>query len=132
MKLHHFEEIAASTDLGLVPMTIVEGFAPYGKDEIAGFPADEAYRLFSRGHAAPFEIDPADFADDEDEGGPVLEPIDVEIPENWAALHHLTKRSIAAKISGAPVANKEDAGDIITAELKRRADAAAASTGGVA
>lgn len=129
MKLHHFQAIAAGTALGLVPMMIVDSFAPYERDQIAGFPADEAYKLFIRGHAVPFEIDPSDFADEEGEGGPVLEPINVEIPEDWESLHHLTKRSLAGKISGAPVANKEDAGEIITAELKRRADAAA-ETGG--
>lgn len=45
---------------------------------------------------------------------------EVEIPDDWDKLHWFKQRALAAKISGAAVADKVSAVAIIEAELARR------------
>lgn len=53
---------------------------------------------------------------------PVVEPVElVEIPDDWASLHHATRKKIAKLISGVDAENTEAADEVISAELKRRA-----------
>jgi hypothetical protein len=55
MDIKDFEALAADNEHGLVRAKVVDGFAPYEKDAVAGFPPDEALRLFGRGAIVPID-----------------------------------------------------------------------------
>ena len=120
MKLQDFEALAAENHYGLVRMEIKTGFAPYSLGDIAGFPPDEALRLFKKGAAAPLDADPdaRPAGDGENPDAAADGPV---IPDDWEGMHHLTRVKLAKEISGGEVANKEEADEIIRAEITRRA-----------
>ncbi|MBC7168319.1 hypothetical protein [Phenylobacterium sp.] len=124
MKLHDFEALAAENRFGLVRMEIKTGFAPYSEGDIAGFPPDEAVRLFKKGAATPLDADPSDArraaAAGDGEGAGSADDVPA-IPDDWEGMHHLTRVKLAKEISGGDVANKEEADEIIRAEIARRA-----------
>jgi hypothetical protein len=118
MKLEDFE--ALTNARGLVAMTVIEGFAPFSVGDVAGFTPDEALRLFNRGAVAvPGEAKTARRA------APVQPKTEgeaqIEIPEDWATMHHLKRVSLAGKLAERKVETKEEADAIIGAEVERRA-----------
>lgn len=130
MNLQQFEKIAYENELGLVGMKIVEPFAPYRKDAIAGFPPDEAFRLFQRKMALPVDAKgkPVKAAvDDKDESGiaGADTSTSVEIPENWEQMHHLQRLKLAKDLTGRQdVESAKIADEIIRAEFEKRAGSA--------
>jgi hypothetical protein len=88
---------------------------------IAGWPRDEAERLQALGVVTILPPAPS-------EGEVGAEPSpksEVEIPEDWAGLHHMSLIALAKKIAGgaAPeITSREAANPIIEAELARRAE----------
>lgn len=56
MELKDFEKLAEGRENGLIPMRMTsDDFLPYATGEIAGFPAGQAFRNYSAGHAVLLE-----------------------------------------------------------------------------
>jgi len=125
MDVQAFEHLV--NPLGLVPMVIEDdNFAPYQRGQVAGFPPEEAARLFERQSAVPVG----------ENGAPVIPawaPQDVglnqsavsnvEIPDNWRDLHHLQQIRIAKDLLGLTQGDRvpmDVAQQAIEAELNRR------------
>lgn len=122
MKLEAFEAIA-NQETGLVLMQITQSFAPYNKNDLAGFPPHDAHRLFTRRAAVPVtkEGQPIRLSADPPQGSPEPEPVTVEIPENWREIHRLQKVILAKRITGVEGSMTEAAADeILAAEVERR------------
>lgn len=114
--------------LGLVPMRIEDdNFAPYALGQIAGFPPDEAARLFTRGSAVPVgdngQILEITVEDEGGEAAPV-QTNPVQIPDDILEQHHLQRIRLAKEIEGTdrPMTAGE-ADEIIVAEIERRSKA---------
>lgn len=125
MKLSQFQALADANPHGLVAMRVAEAFTPYAEGDIAGFPPDEALKLFASGHIALLDGVEAPPADEDDDAGSGIEAPAADIPEDWKDRHYLAKRALAAKIAGQPVNGKEEVDGVIEAELARRASAQA-------
>lgn len=116
---------------GKVPVTFLKGHGNHFAGETAGFTPDLAHELVAKGAAVYFDpaaddpkyVPPAEPAGEDDDdkkdgdGAPA-----VEIPEGWQALHGNARKSLAAKIAGAPVVSVDEADQVIAAEVTRRAD----------
>lgn len=127
MKLAQFQAVAALNLHGLVAMEVVSPFAPYSAGDIAGFPPEQALDLYVAGEATPLEVLEAD-DDDTDDTDETQAVADVEIPAEWQGLHHLKRVKLAGEIAGRKVGNKEEADEVIAAEVARRAEDAASQT----
>ncbi|WP_046869366.1 hypothetical protein [Microvirga massiliensis] len=123
MQLNTFESLANKQ--GLVLMQVVDSFAPYDEGALAGFPPDEALRLFQRKVAVPVGKDgrPVDVPADTPERSNIpAASSSVEIPENWRSLHHLQRVRIAKDLVGGArvISSVAEADLIIQGELERR------------
>src|SRR5690242_16786953 len=88
--------------MGLVPMRMIRAFAPYLKDDVAGFSPEQAATIFVRKEGVPVDEKGQEIKVD---APPPAEPKAVapqlvEIPINWADLHHLQRTALAKKLVG--------------------------------
>jgi hypothetical protein len=108
---------------GLVAMRISRPFAPYNRGDIAGFNHELAARLFVRKEGVPVNEKGEEITIDSPPPEPKAVPRHlVEIPLNWADLHHLQRVQLAKQLVGdrERKLSAEEADEVITAELKRR------------
>jgi len=110
--------------LGLVPMTILRpDMAPYVEGSIAGFPPDEAFRLYMLQAARPANVPHVELPKVSE---PAPQPnSDVVIPENWRDLHHLQRVRLAKQVAGLSdevKITKEDADDILARATNQRGE----------
>jgi hypothetical protein len=123
MQLQSFERL--TNKRGLVLMQVVDSFAPYDEGQLAGFPPDEALRLYQRKAAVPVGADgrPVAIPDDKPERSRTpAASSSVEIPPTWQSLHHLQRVRIAKEIAGhgRVISSVAEADEVIRAELQRR------------
>lgn len=127
MKFH------TNKDNGTVPVKFNHFYSGYGAGEVAGFDPDTAHNLVRKLKRAvyvdakgnpidPNQVDEDDEVDEPKNDGSGLPDL-VDIPADWETKHHLSQLAIAAKIAGAAPANAEEARQIISDELARRAAA---------
>jgi hypothetical protein len=108
---------------GLVAMRISRPFAPYSRGDIAGFNHELAARLFVRREGVPVNEKGEEIKIDSPAPEPKAIPVHlVEIPLNWGDLHILQRVQLAKQIAGnrEQKLSREEADEIIVAELKRR------------
>jgi hypothetical protein len=106
LTLADFERMALKNRL--VPMVIRRSFAPHFKGDVAGFPPQQALKLFEDGDAVPYRQPdavppqkPTATAAGKTPG--VITTDDVNppvIPENWQEVHHFSRVKLASEISG--------------------------------
>ena len=127
MSIEAFEALARDNPQGLVRMKIVESFAPYHANALAGFPPDEAHRLYTRKAAVPADEDgdeiPLVIAATAAERLPRAAE-SVEIPDGWETSHHLSRLALAKQIAGKVAKSVDEADEIIRAEVERRKESA--------
>ena len=123
MDVRAFEQLV--NPKGLVVMRVTDSFAPYFEGDLAGFPPEEAARLFKLKAAEPVD----EKGQVIDLSGDVIEvrreparSSAVAIPENWESLHHLQRLRIAKELTGQQPATVEEADSVIRAELQRRGE----------
>lgn len=135
-----------ATENGLVPVRFVKSWQAYYTHDVAGFTAEQAAAIVRAGVAeyvddADIPAEPAgeepipahDGDGDHDAAaaagaaeGDAGEPDSdqpVEIPDGWEELHHTKRKNLAAKIADRAVTSADEANEIISAEIQRRAAA---------
>jgi hypothetical protein len=141
LKLDDFEKMKNHT--GLVPMRVVRSFAPYAKNQIAGFPPEYAFIHYREGNAVVYVKDGPEIAHPdpapvhhripgvsaekvrEDTGMDNDPNKPIEIPAQWADMHHLQRIKLAQNL-GAPQAPEgvkpiDHFDAFIKAEVEKRA-----------
>lgn len=119
------------SDEKLVSVKFVKCHGPYMPGNIAGFEPKIAQALKDKKIAAdPTETTTSAAAVEEkkakppkppQEPKPPINPDDVEIPEDWATLHHFKQIALAKKIKpDEPKMDTARAIEIITIEIERR------------
>lgn len=112
---------------GLVLVEFTKSWGSYSRGRTAGFPDKEAARLVNVIKTAKYKGSPstaakaeADVDEDIDiPDDPIAELIE-EHGDDWRLAHHTTLKSVAGKITDAPILSKDDAIAAIEAELESR------------
>ncbi|MCJ2019460.1 hypothetical protein MKK84_18795 [Methylobacterium sp. E-065] len=139
LDLSHFHDMGKQNHRGLVPMEFIEPAMPHAVGDVAGYKPAEAKALHDRGIAVPHGsvYDRGDVAERRDASQVVPETDDelrrsqVDLGDEPLGRHHLQRIKLAAEIAGRDVSTKDDADEIIRAEIARRGGLATRSGGAV-
>ena len=139
LDLSHFHDMAKQNHRGLVPMQFVEAAMPHAVGDVAGFKPAEAKLLHDRGIAVPHGSVYERGAVGERQDASIVEPetddelrrSQVDMGDDPMGQHHLQRIKLAAEIAGRTVPTKDEADEIIRAEIARRGAVADRSGGAV-